>query len=171
MKLAGHVRLIVHEQGILSVTIATLLNKLIKRNIFIKTDNVLLVTVFFYAIDHFLGLIGMTACTILLGVDKAQEAQSTENVAAILPLWIPLVTGFLVPIFFAINAILTKHLTSDRVGFNPSKLTYSTLGFLNIFILLLGIILWSNGTLIFDKPAFFIGMVSSSILTIGIVWI
>ena len=118
---------------------------------------------------HILGLVGMTACTVLLGVDKASEQKSAKNGLQPLPLWMPLLTGFMVPVSMAANAMLNKHLNSPRVGFNPSKLTFTTIGFQNVIILAIGAILWSNGTLIFDREKFYVGMLSSCILSIGIV--
>ena len=71
----------------------------------------------------------------------------------------------------AINAILTKHLTSERIGFNPTRITFSSLGGQNVIILIIGVILWSNGTLVFSKKYFILGLISSFVLGFGVVFI
>ena len=98
---------------------------------------------------HWIGLFSITICTVLIGVDKSLGQKVETSIKKVLPIWIPIITGFLVPISMAINALLTKHLTSERIGFNPTKITFTSLGGQNVVILIIGIILWSNETLIF----------------------
>ena len=66
---------------------------------------------------HIIGLVSITTCTILIGVDQAIHEKQNSDKIAIIPSWIPILICLLVPVTMTINAMLTKHLVSTRIGF------------------------------------------------------
>ena len=56
--------------------------------------------------------------------------------------WIPITCAVAFPVLLTWNNILTKFMTRDKIGFNPSRVTYFTFGLMNIGILAIAIPIW-----------------------------
>lgn len=66
--------------------------------------------------------------------------------------------------------MMSKHLTSERVGFDALNVTFSTISLVNICVMIVSIFYFVNvGT--FDIECFWIGMIGSFVDTLGIVCI
>lgn len=61
---------------------------------------------------------------------------------------------------------MSKHLTSDRIGFNPMGVAYSTIMLVNLIVLIPSIIYWVYYG--FDSILFWIGLVGNFADAIGI---
>lgn len=118
---------------------------------------------------HMVGTLFIVVCTVILslsGADKAEEAVMV--VKDVLPTWIPVLFGVVTPVFFTISGYLTKNLTEDRIGFDPSTLSFSAYFGVNTLILIFALIYWNTVT--FSEYLFWLGMIGSIINTIGIVF-
>jgi drug/metabolite transporter (DMT)-like permease len=124
---------------------------------------------------HVLGTLAIVLCTIVIslsgvieGGDEATEV-GVEVVAPAVPTWVPVIFGLITPVSFTCNGILTKHLTSDKVGFNPSTISFSAYFVVNIIVLIVAIPYWVQVD--FSQSLFWIGFIGSVINTLGIVCI
>lgn len=124
---------------------------------------------------HIIGLIAIVACTICISLSSVVGAQPAPLQANMVadhlkdPIWIPIVFGILTPVTFTVNGILTKHLTGDKMKFNPSTISFSAYLLVNIIVLLCAIPYWQ--AIPFSQYLFWIGLVGSVINTLGIVCI
>ena len=118
-----------------------------------------------------LGMVSIVLCTIsisLAGVFKEKEDVSLEaDTQPACASWIPVLFGLITPVSFTTSGILTKHLTSDRVKFDPSTISLSAYFLVNIIVLAFAIPYWNNVE--FIQPLFWIGFIGSVINTLGIV--
>jgi len=83
------------------------------------------------------------------------------------PTWVPVLFGLITPCSFTSNGVLTKHLTSEKVGFNPSRISFSAYLIVNILVLLFAIPYWVKVE--FSAYLFWVGFAGSIINTLGIV--
>ena len=63
---------------------------------------------------HIIGLVGIVACTVCIGLNKPTPTKVHEE---FVPMWIPVLLAILAPAFMTVNAMLIKHLTIERIGF------------------------------------------------------
>lgn len=122
---------------------------------------------------HVLGTISIVLCTIVISLSgvvegKGDVAVETE-IEPMTPTWVPVLFGLITPISFTTNGVLTKHLTSDRVNFNASTLSFNAYLVVNALVLLVAVPYWS--LVEFDLRMFWIGLVGSVLNTLGIVCI
>lgn len=98
---------------------------------------------------HTLGMLAIVICTVVIslagmGSDKhvSSHTEATLNVEPTVPTWVPVLFGVVTPMTFCTNGILTKHITSPRVGFDPSRLSFNVYFLVNLLILIYAIIYW-----------------------------
>lgn len=109
-------------------------------------------------------------CTIIITLSGSAGTKGYEQaIAPTSPTWVPALFGLVTPMTFCSNGILTKHLTSDKVGFNPSRLSFNIYFLVNLVIMIIAIIYWQNYP--FNKQLFYLGLGGSIINTCGIVCI
>ena len=84
-------------------------------------------------------------------------------------MWIPVLFGIATPMFFTTNGLLTKHLTSERIGFNASTISFTSYFIVNVIVMIVAIPYWSMYG--FSQYLFWLGLVGSIINTLGIVCI
>ena len=88
----------------------------------------------------------------------------------LLPAWIAITFGVFTPILVTFNVLLTKHLVSKRIGFDPSTLTFSALAQMNFLIFVFAAIpYWKKVE--FDKNMFITGLWGSIVNAVAIVFI
>ena len=118
---------------------------------------------------HIIGTISIVFCTVLISLSgfmfKERELLIDEGV--ILPTWVPAIFGVVTPVFFSINGVLTKHLTSEKVGFNPTKISFSSYVYVNLALLFVAVPYWLK--VHFSPWLFCIGFIGSVINVIGLV--
>ena len=88
---------------------------------------------------------------------------------ATIPTWIPVIFGLVTPMSFCTNGMLTKYITQERIGFNPSRLSFNVYLVVNIIVLIFAIPYWQSTSI--DMHLFWLGLVGSIINTLGIVCI
>jgi len=122
---------------------------------------------------HVLGTCSIVVCTIVISLSGVIGGDDTETVKSVeeaaMPTWVPVIFGVITPMFFCTNGILTKHLTSEKVGFVPSTISFSAYLFVNILVMIAAIPYWMNNG--FSQYLFWLGLVGSIINTLGIVFI
>ena len=89
----------------------------------------------------------MVLCSIVISLSGVIDApnigipdnslQETKT-----PFWIPILFGILTPLCFTTSGILTKHLTSDRINFNPSTISFSAYFIVNVIVIIFAIPYW-----------------------------
>lgn len=115
-------------------------------------------------------MVSIVLCTIsisLAGVFKEKEPASIDDIEPACPSWIPVLFGLITPVGFTTSGILTKHLVSDRVKFDPSTISFSAYFLVNTIVLMFAIPYWKNVE--FNEALFWIGFIGSVINTLGIV--
>jgi hypothetical protein len=78
---------------------------------------------------------------------------------------VPIVFGFITPVFFTTNGMLQKHLSSDRIGFDPSNIASNSIFFTSVIVIIVALPYWVNEH--FDQKIFWIGFIGSIFDTIG----
>jgi len=58
--------------------------------------------------------------------------------------WVPITFALLFPLAITWNSVLTKHMTTAEIGFNPSRVTYFTFAIMNVLILSISIPIWNH---------------------------
>lgn len=92
----------------------------------------------------------------------------TPNIAqAQYPSWIPVLFGLISPLSFTAYAMLAKNLSSERVGFDPTTLTFSTFIGVNLLILIFAIPYWVQHG--FVQKFFWLGFVGNFVDSVGLV--
>ena len=120
---------------------------------------------------HIIGLISITLCCIVISLSGVVGvAPATQEVKVYdTPMWIPVLFGIATPMFFTTNGLLTKHLTSERIGFNASTISFTSYFIVNVIVMIVAIPYWSMYG--FSQYLFWLGLVGSIINTLGIVCI
>lgn len=120
-----------------------------------------------------LGTVSIVLCTIVISLSGVVEGKG-EEVAVVdpfaeplTPTWVPVLFGLITPVSFTTNGILTKHLTSDKVNFKPSTISFTSYFIVNVLVLIVAIPYWC--IVEFDQSMFWIGFAGSVINTLGIV--
>ena len=88
---------------------------------------------------HFIGLVSILLCSIAICM---KDFTSTEVKIAEYPSWIPVMFGLVAPLSFSAFAMLTKNLTSERVGFNATILSFSSQFSINLLLIIVAVIYW-----------------------------
>lgn len=83
--------------------------------------------------------------------------------------WVPVLFGIITPMSFTANGMLTKHLCSEKMGFNPNTMSYSAYFIVNFLVIIVAIPYWHLVS--FDHYLFWVGTIGSIINTVGIVCI
>lgn len=117
---------------------------------------------------HMIGLVAITACILVLNAKNFDGSVTTEVKHYEIEPWVPITCAIVFPIMLTWNNILTKYMTQDNIGFDPSRVTYFTFGLMNILILAISIPYWiiNNN---FKPEIFFVGFVGSCINILGII--
>jgi len=118
---------------------------------------------------HMIGLIAITACIIVLNLKNFDGKAAKDLVKHEMEPWVPILCACAFPIMCTWNNLLTKYMTNEKIGFNPSRVTYFTFGLMNVLIMAVSIPIWINqGN--FQPRIFFVGFVGSCINILGIVF-
>ena len=70
---------------------------------------------------HYQGLISILICSVVIslsGMANAAPVISNGKIEPTVPTWIPVLFGIVTPVSFTMSGIMTKHLSSERVGFD-----------------------------------------------------
>ena len=70
---------------------------------------------------HLVGTFSIILCTIVVNL-KAVFEETPPTVKTIehkTPIWVPVLYGLITPMCFTSSGLLTKHATSERIGFLP----------------------------------------------------
>ena len=81
----------------------------------------------------------------------------------------PVLFGVITPMSFTANGMIIKSLTSDRMRFDPSVISFSAYFVVNCVVLVGALIYW--GFYAFDTYLFVVGLIGSMINTCGIAMI
>lgn len=79
--------------------------------------------------------------------------------------------GVFTPITFAVSIMLMKHLTTDRMGFNSSDVTFSSTGFIQFFTLVVAISWYWTKIESLDWYLFLLGFIGSVTQSLGMSFI
>lgn len=119
-------------------------------------------------------MVAIVACTVVISLSDVVDpkpvvkAVDTEGVTIeTIPTWIPVIFGLVTPMFFCTNGILTKSLTNDKIGFDPSILSSSAYFVTNALIMIAAIPYWT--IVEFRSDLFWIGLIGGFINNMGIV--
>ena len=98
-----------------------------------------------------------------------EDKTATEVVKkGVVPAWIPVLYAILIPFVFSIQGLFIKHLTSERIGFNASCVTFGASSFVCTIMILVGVFYyWQIQK--FDIYLFSVGLIGSVFDTVGIV--
>jgi drug/metabolite transporter (DMT)-like permease len=123
---------------------------------------------------HYQGLFSILVCSVIISLSgmvnaTTQAGHETGEVSKRVPTWIPVIFGIVTPIAFTVSGMLTKHLSSERVGFDISTLAFTCYLVVNVVVLIIAIPYWSSYG--FSKYLFWMGLVGSIVNTLGIVCI
>ena len=115
---------------------------------------------------HVIGLLSILLCSICISM-KDLIAPAAKDVTEVqYPSWIPVVFGLVTPMSFCSYAMLAKNLTSERIGFNPSTLSMSSMISVNLKLLIITIPYWiQNG---FEQKYFWIGSIGMFVDSYGL---
>lgn len=119
---------------------------------------------------QFVGMFMIMMCAILLSLSSViyppdiSNTKTTLNVHK-LPAYVPVIFGVLTPVFFTLFGMTQKHMTSERVGFDPSFISNSAVFSVNVIILVVAIFYWSGAH--FQYKLFICGFVGSVFDTLG----
>ena len=119
---------------------------------------------------HFIGLVSILLCSVAISFkDMFNDTATKISVKpAIYPTWVPVIFGLIAPISFTVWTMYSKHMTSERIGFNSIRMAFSSQLIVNLIIMIFAIPYWINsGT--FVPKYFLIGFVGSYIDALGMV--
>jgi len=117
-------------------------------------------------IYHMIGVASLviSACSISL----AQLGEDEEVRQSVVPAWIPVLYAILTPVMFSIQGLFIKHLTTPKMGFDASCITFGASSFVCTIIMIVGVSwYWQNYK--FDSYLFCVGLIGSIFDTVGIV--
>mmetsp|Transcript_19422 Transcript_19422/g.29842 ORF Transcript_19422/g.29842 Transcript_19422/m.29842 type:complete len:154 (+) Transcript_19422:499-960(+) len=135
---------------------------------------------------HIIGVLSLVVCALLITIAGQVEGEQPVTTPfsysttspdeegqvikkALIPSWIPVVIGIILPIMFAFQGILVKFLTSPSVEFDASTLTFSSCSIV-CFLNLIAAVGWYWRTQEkFDMYLFVVGSIGSILDTAGIV--
>ena len=118
---------------------------------------------------HHIGMIAIVICTIALslsGVISPKTETAEVDLSNLLPTWIPVLFGIITPMAFTANGMIIKSLTSERMGFNPSNLSFGAYFIVNCIVMVGAVYYWINYE--FDSYLLIVGLIGSMINTCGI---
>ena len=121
---------------------------------------------------HVIGTIAIVVCTVVISLSGVVfPSVSIESIVKepALATWVPALFGVFTPVFFSLNGVLTKHITSEKIGFDATNITFTAYLLVNIFLLIFAIPYWTIVN--FDKKLFWIGLFGSVINVLGLVCI
>ena len=114
-----------------------------------------------------MGLILIVGCVILVTVDHMPKNTGLIQVKKDdIGYWVPILLTFGSAAAMSLHSVWTKHMTSDKVGFDPINLAFSSLGLVNLILFIVAIPYWNkNG---FNQQQFWIGLAGSFIASVGL---
>jgi drug/metabolite transporter (DMT)-like permease len=120
---------------------------------------------------HFVGMVSIVLGSVFICLNGTFDAKKEDALAVhSIPTWVPVLTAFFQPFGYTAWAMLAKHLTSERIGFDAMNVTFSTISTVN-FCVLIGSLFYFGHFGEFDTYLFTIGLVGSFLDTLGIVFI
>jgi len=121
---------------------------------------------------HYVGMFALIACGILISLRDiiyTQEAQpgAAPALPQILPAWVAVMSGIILTMCFTANQILCKHFKKEK-QFDLNHLSYFTFGLSSMFLLVIAVVVWTNGsTQAFNPSSFLWGTLGSIINFVG----
>lgn len=98
----------------------------------------------------------------------SEEIEVKEK--GLVPAWIPVLYAVLTPIMFSIQGLFIKHLTTPKMGFDATCVTFGASSFVCTILILVGVgWYWQKNP--FDSYLFSVGLIGSIFDTAGIVLI
>ena len=94
---------------------------------------------------HYIGLISIFFCGLFIGMQgmvNDAHALKDPSLKTKFPIWIAILFGVLTPISYCAIAMVSKYLTSPKVGFDEVTISFSTYFITNFIILIGGIPYW-----------------------------
>lgn len=99
---------------------------------------------------HVIGLVTITSCTVLISGQSYLDAKTAavmpaaavKNDSKLSPAWVPISFALMFPCMVTWNGLITKHITSEKIGFDPSRVTYFTFFIMNTLIMMVSIVIW-----------------------------
>ena len=73
--------------------------------------------------------------------EKVTESVDSEQ---LYPIWIPMIFSIFFPLATTYNSLMTKYVTRPEIGFNATRITFTTHALMNILILAVAIPLWMH---------------------------
>ena len=118
------------------------------------------------------GMLCIFVCSVLIGLSDiiyGREVIATDHSSLFshLPAWNPVMFGLLTPISFAINGVLSKWLTQDRVGFNASMLTVNSYLLCNLVLVFIMLKYWIQVEFLWDMAGY--ALIGSVLDCVGMV--
>jgi hypothetical protein len=98
-------------------------------------------------------------------VEKLHPKSKLEKLKSF-PSWPAIIMGFITPCFFLASALFNKHLTSKKIGFDATTLSYGSSGVASTVVIILGAT-WYWRKYPFNLKLFLVGLISSAIDTAG----
>jgi len=116
-----------------------------------------------------LGMIVIVVGGGFICLSKPQNV-ATENVVHLVPTWIPVVIALFQTVGYTVWAMLAKHLTSERIGFDALNVTFTTIFTVGVITTVVAIVYFHKfGG--FNQDLMYIGFVGSFFDTLGIVFV
>ena len=84
-----------------------------------------------------------------------------------MPKWIPVLFGFLTPVFFVTSGLFIKHLTAPHVGFDAITVSFATSCTTSIIVMILGVSWYWQEVDTFKRDLFVIGIFGSIFDSLG----
>ena len=92
---------------------------------------------------HFIGLISCVTCTVLIALSKVVTPDAKgdkKEVEVLFPAWVPILLAIIMAVMLTTNTMQVKHLTTERVGFDSTRVTFNGLFVNSILVFLLGLL-------------------------------
>jgi len=126
---------------------------------------------------HHVGLIFITICSICVSYEDIMKKNAEKAAAASagvvaksypFPIWVPILASLTFPIATTYNSLVTKYITRDDIGFNATRITFTTHGIMNIMILSIGVPYWMHSNS-FDPYLFKVGLGGGILNCLGLI--
>lgn len=118
---------------------------------------------------HSIGLISIICCCVAINLSDVFKSSAPNKVSQSnqSQVWVPVIFGILTAMAFTSNGMLTKHLTSPRINFNASTISYSAYLAINVIVIIAAIPYWLYFG--FSQYLFWMGLLGSFFSTLAIV--
>ena len=111
--------------------------------------------------NDYIGIVCIIISSLIITLVPSEQPQISQIVdgSKLMPKWIPVVFAIITPLSFTAYSILTKHLSSEKVGFNINRIISSVYLIVNALILMIAIPFWYYTE--FHPNLFWIGFIAA----------